>query len=264
MGISKLLPDPMVQLTLAGLSILGAISFIVVVDVMKGVFTRRFSLDTKLVLLGTLLLLAGGFGVILLTEWNAPETLGNLPAEQKLLSAFFHSATARTAGLATTNLAAFAYPTLLVLMALMFIGGASGSTAGGIKMNTFALLGAVTWSFIRGRTRISVLGSPVHEDQVYRALAIVFVSSLMIFASIILLSITEGPDLLVQLFEAISAFSTTGFSIGDTASYSETGKLIIAFTMFVGRIGPLTLAFALSQRSRPSRQTYTQEAINLG
>ncbi|MBI4298858.1 MAG: hypothetical protein HY666_03770 [Chloroflexi bacterium] len=264
MGLGNPLPDPVVQLTLAGLSILGAISFIVIVDMVKGVFARRLSLDTKLVLIATVLLLGGGFGAILLTEWNSPGTLGNLPPDQKLLSAFLHSATARTAGLATANLSAFAYPTLLVLMALMFIGGASGSTAGGIKVNTFALLGAVTWSFIRGRTRISVLGSTVHEDQVYRALAIVFVSTLVIFAAIILLSITEGADLLVQLFEAISAFSTTGFSIGDTANSSTAGKLIIAFVMFAGRVGPLTVAFALSLRSRPSRQTYTQEAINLG
>ncbi|MBI4337683.1 MAG: Trk family potassium uptake protein [Chloroflexi bacterium] len=256
--------DPSVQLTLAGLSLLGGLSFLMIVDLVRGVFRQPLALDTKLVLVATTALLAVGAGVILLSEARNPQTLAPLAWPQKFLSAFFHSATARTAGLSTADLAAFAPGAQLLLVALMFIGGASGSTAGGVKVNTFALLAAVTWSFVRGSRQVTVMGRPVHEEQVYRALAIGFVSMLLVFLVTVLLSVTEGPNLLGQLFEAVSAFSTTGFSLGLTPDLSTAGKLLIIFTMFVGRVGPLTLAFALAQRRRPSREMYVQEAINLG
>lgn len=264
MDMGKHLPDTWVQLTLAGLSLLGATSFIIIVDLVRGMFMRPLALDTKLVLLASALLLAGGTAVILLTEGGNPQSLGTLPFPQKLLSAFFHATTARTTGLTTTDLSTFSSFALLIIVALMLIGGASGSTAGGIKVNTFALLAAVTWSFVRGRKEVSVLGRTVNEEQVYRALAIAFLSVLLVFAITLSLSLTEGSTLLAQFFETVSAFSTTGFSLGITPTLSTAGKLLIIFAMFVGRVGPLTIAFALSQRHRPSRQIYAHEAINLG
>lgn len=264
MDMGQRLPEVWVQLILGGLSLLGAISFIVVVDLVRGVFLRPLALDTKLVFITSALLLAVGTGTLMLAEADNLQSLGGLPFPQRVVSAFFHSAAARTSGLATANLAAFSQVTVLVLVALMFIGGASGSTAGGVKVNTFALLAAVTWSFVRGRKQVSVLGRTVHEEQVYRALAIAFLSLMLVFIVTLVLSLIEGPALLAQLFEVVSAFSTTGFSLGITPTLSPAGKLLIAFTMFVGRVGPLTIAFALSQRHRPSRQVYAQEAINLG
>lgn len=264
MNISNSLPDVWVQLVLAGLSLLGATSFIMIVDLIRGMFRHSLALDTRLVLVSSVLLLAVGAGAILLTEWYNTQTLGDLPFSQKLISAFFHSTTARTTGLATTNVAAFSEFTILLIVALMFIGGGSGSTAGGIKVNTFALLSAVTWSFIRGRKQVTALGRPVHEEQVYRALAVTFLSLMFVFAVTLLLSLTEGQNLLAELFETVSAFTTTGFSLGLTSALSSAGKLLIIFAMFVGRVGPVTIAFALSQRHRPSREVYAEEAINLG
>lgn len=263
LGLTQQLPDTSIQLVLAGLSLLGSLSFMVIIDLMRKLFGRQLALDTRIVLVASAWLLAGGMAIILLTEANNPQTLGPLPFPQKLLSAFFHSVSARTTGLATVNLAALAQPTLLFAIALMFIGGASGSTAGGVKVNTFALLVGVTWGFVRGQRHVSVLGVSIHEEQVHRALAIAFLSIALVFMITLLLSVTEGPSLLAQLFETVSAFSTTGFSLGITPTLSPAGKLLIMLTMFAGRVGPVTLAFALSLR-RPSYHTYTEEAVNLG
>ncbi|MBI2865804.1 MAG: Trk family potassium uptake protein [Chloroflexi bacterium] len=264
MDMANHLPDSLVQLTLLGLSVLGAISFIVIVDLLGVPFRRPMALDTRLVLLASSVLLVVGAAAILLAEASNPQSLGNLPLPQRVLSALFHSASARTAGLSTLDLSLLAPSTLLLLIALMFVGGASGSTAGGIKVNTLALLAGVTWSFVKGNEKTTVLGKEVREGQVYRALAIAFLSLILVFAVTFLIGITEGPDLLAQFFETVSAFSTTGFSLGITPTLSTAGKLLIIFTMFAGRVGPLTLAFALAQRQRSRRQAYTEEAINLG
>ncbi|MBI2165349.1 MAG: hypothetical protein HYU29_02965 [Chloroflexi bacterium] len=264
MGMGSQQPATQTLLILGGLSFLGGISFIVVVDLARGLFRHPLSLDTKLVLLISVLLVAGGAGLILLTEWNSAQSLGAMSVDQKVLSAFFHSVSTRTAGLASVDISAFAQSTILLLAALMFIGGSSGSTAGGLKVNTLAILAAVTWSFVRGKREVTALGSIVHEEQVYRAMAIAFLSLAMVFVVTLLLGVIEGPGLLPQMFEAISAFSTTGLSLNTTPTLSPAGKLLIILTMFVGRVGPLTLAFALASRRRPTRQVYAEEAINLG
>ncbi len=264
MGMSQRLPDTSIQIILAVLSLLGALGFLVFIDIVRGIFRRPLALDTKVVLLTFVVLLIAGIGMILITEWGNIRTLGDMSISQKLVSAFFHSATARTTGMQTVDLSAFAQPTLLLLAALMFIGGASGSTGGGIKVNTFAVLIATTWSFVRGKKDVTAFGTVVQEEQVHRALAIAFISIIVVFAFTISLSVTEGRGLLDQIFETVSAFSTTGFTTGATATFSTAGKLIIILAMFIGRVGPLTLAFAISQRHKPTRETYTMEAINLG
>ncbi|MBI4329220.1 MAG: TrkH family potassium uptake protein, partial [Chloroflexi bacterium] len=266
-AIMDMTPSPfdwLVQLTLLGLIVAGGVSLFVVVDLIRGAFRLPLSLDTKLVLIASAVLLAGGAAAILLTESGGSGALAGMPLLQKVLSALFHSASARTAGLAMADLSAFAQPTQLLLVTIMFIGGSAGSTAGGVKVNSVALLVAATWSYVRGQTRLSVLRHPVHEEQVYRALAMVVLSLALVFVVTLLLGATEGPGLLPQLFEAVSAFSTTGFSLGITPTLSPLGKLLIVLTMLIGRIGPLALAFALSQRHRASQHRYVQEAVNLG
>ncbi len=263
MGLSAQVPEPRVQLAVIGLVLLGAIGFIVVFDLLKGLFGHPLSLDTRLVLIVSAALVVGGAAIILLTEGDNPGSLGPLSMPQKMLSALFYSVSGRTAGLAMVGFTAFLNSTMLLLIALMFIGGAAGSTAGGIKVNTLAILAGVTWSFVRGGQHVSVLGKTVHEEQVYRALAITFLSLMLVFGITLALSATEGGNLLAELFEVVSAFSTTGYTMGLTPTLSPVGKLLIIFTMFAGRVGPLALAFALARRS-PSRHSYTEEAINLG
>lgn len=264
MGMTTNIPPSSVQLVIGGLSLLGSLSFIIFVDLARRPFRQSLLIDTKMVLIGSVALLLIGMAAVLVTEFNNEATLGPLSFDQKVVSAFLHSTSARTTGLATANLAAFAQSTVLVLIALMFIGGASGSSAGGIKVNTFALLCAVTWSFVRGKRHTTLWGTRIHEEQAYRALAIVFLAALFVFFVTVMLSVTEEKGLLAEFFEAVSAFSTTGYSLGITSALSDAGKLLIAFAMFVGRVGPVTLAFALSMRSRPTSRAYAEEAINLG
>lgn len=263
LGMSANVPPASAQLLLAGLSLLGSFSFIVVLDLARGLFFRPLSLDTKLVLAGSAILLAIGITAILLTEYYNPATLGPLSLRDKVLAAFSHATWARTAGLATANVGAFAYPTLLLLLALMFIGGSAGSTTGGVKVNSFAILIAAISSFVRGNKHVTAFGTQIHEEQVYRALAMLFVSGMLVFGTTVALSAIEGSNLFALLFEAVSAFSTTGFSMGITPDLSPAGKLLISFAMFAGRVGPVTLIFALSLH-RPSQHLYTEEAVNLG
>ena len=267
MGMDRNMPSTLVQLTLTGLTILGGLGFIVFLDLPRGIFRRSLALDTKMVLAGTAALILVGMVAILATESSNSQTLGPLALPQKVVSALFHSVSARTSGMATANLGLFVNATLLLIIALMFIGGASGSTAGGIKVNTFVLLLGVTRSFIRGKAHPSLFGVKIGEEHVNRALAIAFLSALLIFAVTMALSMTEGTEgqsLLPLLFETVSAFSTTGLSMGITSNLTAAGKLLIVFVMFAGKVGPVTLAFALSQRQRPSYHAYAEEAVNLG
>ncbi|MBI2853838.1 MAG: Trk family potassium uptake protein [Chloroflexi bacterium] len=264
-GLDQQLPDMEVQLSLVGLSLLGSLSFLVLVDLLRSVGRRVVALDTKLVLLASFLLLTMGTAVILAAEANNPQTLGPLPMQQKLLSAFFHSVSARTTGLSTARVAAFSLPAITVILLLMFIGGSAGSTSGGVKVNSFALILGVVWSTLRGGGRLKVLGTEVELHYVQRALAVVSVSLMLVFGVMVALVATQQQaSLLSILFETVSAFSTTGFSLGLTPELTPVGRALIILTMFAGRVGPLTLAFALSLRHQPTRYMYAEEAINLG
>lgn len=256
--------DSVVNLVLTGLVVLGGISFIAMVEIVQVRSFSRLGLDTKLVLTASAWLLGLGILAILWGEFSNPQSLGPLPFIQKLQAALFYSANARTAGLGTLDLGKFAVPTLLFTVFLMFVGGSSGSTAGGIKINTFGLLAAATRSAIRGDKEVELLGSRAHHEQVNRAIAITFLSLILVSAITFVLTITDSFPVLNLVFEAVSAFSTTGFSTGITPDLSVSGKLIIVLTMFAGRVGPLTLAFALAHRAHLTRYSYTQEAINLG
>lgn len=256
--------DAWVVLVTAALVFLGGISFLVVEDMLKTRSLARLSLDSKLVLSTTILLLAFGAIVILLAEFNDPDTLGVLSLPQKLLNAFFQSVTARTAGFSTINMANVADYALFFTMLLMFIGGASGSTAGGIKVNTFGMLMATIWSTIRGREHAGAFGREFTTQQIHRALTVVTLSLGLLAIVVFFLTITEEFKFLDLLFETVSAFGTVGLSTGITPDLSTAGRFIIAATMFVGRLGPLALALSLIQRQQPSTYRYPQEMVRIG
>ena len=256
--------DVWVLLVTAVLIILGGISFLAFADIIKIRNLSRISLDTKLVVYTTVALLALGMVVILLTEYNDPDTLGIMSIPEKLLNSFFQSVTARTAGFNTIDMANVADYALFFTMILMFIGGASGSTAGGIKVNTFGMVIATMWSSIRGREHVGAFGREFTTQQIYRALTIIMLSLGLIAVIVFLLTITEDFRFLNLLFETVSAFGTVGLTTGITPSLSIAGRLIIALTMFMGRLGPLALALYLLQRQRPTTYRYPQEVIRIG
>jgi trk system potassium uptake protein TrkH len=256
--------DTTVILTTAGLIILGGISFVVVADMGRMRRFGRLSVDSKIVLVTTLGLLVVGTVVILLTEYSNADTLGPLSFPYKLLNAFFHSVTPRTAGFSSINIGSMATYSQFFTILLMFVGGAAGSTAGGIKVNTFGMLVATIWSTIRGKEHAGAFGREFANQQIHRALALVMLALTLIFIVVFVLTVTEKFGFLNLLFETVSAFGTVGLSTGITPDLSVAGRLIITAVMFIGRLGPLILVLSLTQGQKPSEYRYPQDEVRIG
>jgi trk system potassium uptake protein TrkH len=255
--------NPLVLLTIATLFILGALSYTTVQDVIQRRRFARLALDSKLVLTTTLGLLIAGTALLLFTERVNADTLGAMDVGPRLLNAFFLSAT-RTAGFSTVDIGKLTDDGLLVLIALMFIGGSAGSTAGGIKVQTFSILFFAIVAAIRGVNEVQAFRRRVPMNQVLRAIAIALLGVAWAFAISFALNITERSVALRSVFEAVSAFSTVGLSTGITPETSSWGRVVLIVAMFTGRLGPLTLALALAARERPARYHWPEETIKLG
>ena len=263
-SLTPFVDDWIVLLTIGTLLTAGGLGFAIVGDAIGRRRWGRMALETKLVLLTTGSLLIGGAALIGFTEWSNAATLGALPAEQRLLNAFFESATLRTAGFTALDTGAFAEATLFVVMALMFIGGASGSTAGGIKVNTFSVLLIAIASTVRGQPSAQAFGRRIQHAIVYRALAVALLSVAFVFAIGLGLTLTTDATFVQTLFEAVSAFGTVGATTGITPDLSDPARLITSFAMFVGRLGPLTLVLALAARARPMPYRPAVESVRIG
>lgn len=251
-------------LAVAILVILGGISYTLLADVARFRRFRRLTVDSRIVLVSTGVLLAAGVIFVLIAEAGNPGTLGPLSWPHKVSNAFFHSVVPRTAGFNSLNIASLMQPTLFFTMILMFVGGASGSTAGGIKVNTVGVLIAATVSTLRGRPHAEVFGRELVEEQLRRALLLVALGLGVVFGVAFALSLVDNHTFEQQLFETFSAFGTVGLSMDVTSTLSAVGQLLIIVTMFVGRLGPLTLALSLAQRRQVVRYRYAQEAVKIG
>jgi trk system potassium uptake protein len=256
--------DYLVLLTTAGLIILGGISFIVMYNIFQARGLHHSSVDTKLVLLVTLILLTVGSVLVLVTEYNNPQTLGSLPLPLKVLNAFFQSVTARTAGFNSIDTGSLTIFALFFVIILMFIGGASGSTAGGIKVNTFGLIISTIWNTLRGKEHPGAFGREFQLEQIFRAMTLLVISLGLIAVVFFALTITEHFSSFRILFETVSAFGTVGLTTGITPLLSLAGKLIIVMTMFIGRLGPLTLIMALSRGQQKSLFRYPKDSVRIG
>ena len=265
-GFQSMIPfagDPIVLSTLAVLFILGALGYGIVGDVLYRRRWTRLALETKVVLLASFALLGGGTIAILLLEWSNAATLGQLPPAERALNAAFMSAT-RTAGFASVPTGAMLEPTLVVLAAMMFIGGASGSTAGGIKVTTFSVLLIAIVSTIRGDPSATALGRRVPHAIVYRALAIALLAIAFVFTIVLALHLTTDLSFVPLAFEAISAFGTVGLSTGITPELPPAALVVLTGAMLAGRLGPLTLVLALAARARPAPYRPAVETISIG
>jgi trk system potassium uptake protein TrkH len=247
-SLTSFVADPTVNLVIMILIILGGIGFSVLVEVWKTPKFSRFSLHTKLVLITTgLLLLIGALGYFVF-EYNNPKTLGSLTLSGKIWASLFASTTARTAGYATIDYGAITDTSKFWTVILMFIGASPGSTGGGIKTVTTASILLYVWSVISGRESTVVFRRQIAIRTIYKALAIAVISAMLIVFVTMILTITEHKEFLRLLFETTSAFGTVGLSTNLTPELSITGRAIITCMMFIGRVGPLTLAIALAQR----------------
>ncbi|MDY6833411.1 MAG: potassium transporter TrkG [Chloroflexota bacterium] len=255
--------DALVLLVTSALVILGSISFIVFSDVVRVRRFVRLTLDTQMVLITTVALLAVGMIVILITEFSNDETIGGMLLHEKLVNAFFLSCM-RTAGFSSINMGSVANYALFFIVLLMFIGGAAGSAAGGIKVNTFGMLIATTWSSIRGIEHAGAFGREFKPQQINQALALVMLSIGFAGLVVLVLTMIEDFPFINLLFETVSACGTVGFSTGITPELSTLGKLIVVVTMFIGRLGPLALALSFIQRQRTTTYRHPQDMVRIG
>ncbi len=257
-----------VNLVVAALVQCGALGFIVFDDVRRCRAWRKLPLDTKLVLLGNAALLVGAAAWFLAAEWGG--ALVAFPVADKALAAMFQSVAARSGGFATVDWAAVAPVTQFVWLLVMLVGGASGSTAGGVRLTTAAVLVVAVLAAFRGRIEPHVFGRRLSLALVMRAMAVVAAFILFHFVASIALALTEnefgGRDLPFGsiMFEAMSALATVGLSAGLTPTLTDAGKLILCLAMFVGRLGPLTLAYALQRRQHAVRYRFPEEPVRIG
>jgi trk system potassium uptake protein TrkH len=242
--------DPLFLIVTAVLIIFGGFGMLLLMDLISKRRWRALTLSTRLVLLASVALLLFGFVSIFVFEYNNPATLGGMTIQDKATNAFFHSADTRTAGFTSISMTESNEETQFAKIALMYIGGATGSTAGGIKITTFVVLVLATFVAIRGYEHISIFGRRIGHRIVYRALSVAALFALVIFVATFILIITEPFQFRQVLFEVVSALSNVGLTLGITPDLSVAGKITIAVLMFIGRLGPLTLAYTLAQRSR--------------
>ncbi|PEA53840.1 Trk family potassium uptake protein [Bacillus pseudomycoides] len=264
-SLTAYVEDPIVTLVVCALITLGGIGFIVMNEVYEYRQIRRLSLHTKVVLFASSLLVVGGTILIFLLEFHNPKTLQPLSMFGKFLASLFQAITPRTAGANTLNISDLHHSTLFLIIVLMYIGASPGSTGGGIKTTTFAtLLGAVR-SQIKGKEDVIFFRKRIAYDTIYKSLTVMLAGLFIVIIAAMLLTITEpGKDFLMILFEATSAFGTVGLSMGLTPELSPLGKIIITLTMFAGRVGPLTIAFAVTLRRNSDPFSYPKGKIMIG
>lgn len=255
--------NPLINAVISMLFISGGIGFVVVADIIGKRRFRDYSLHTKLMLTGTLVINLIAMLILLLLEHGNPATLGGLPDwGAKLWAAWFQAVTPRSAGFNTIDIGALLPSSAFLIMGLMFIGGGSGSTASGIKLSTFIVLLLATRAFLREQKPV-VFGRSIAQELILKSLAITIISLFCVITGVFLLAAIEPLPFLDIAFEAVSAYSTVGLSRGITSQLSEAGQALLMLLMLMGRVGPLTLAFTLSN-VRGERVQYPAAQVNVG
>ncbi|MDF2653314.1 MAG: Ktr system potassium transporter [Paenibacillus sp.] len=266
-SLSRYVGDPLINIVIPLLFIMGGLGFTVILDLWKNRSWRKLSLHSKIVLSTSAILCAGGFLVITTIESFNPDTFGALTGSEKMWAGFFQGVVTRTAGFNTIDIASMMTASQFFMIFLMFIGASSGSTGGGIKTTTFVVLLLTLISIVTGKRDVQIMHRRIPQSIIMRALAVMVISVGVVIAATFLLTLTEHSlqkDFMEVLFEVTSAFGTVGLSMGLTPELSALGKLIIILTMFIGRLGPLTLAFALSQKQSREKFRYLEEKVLIG
>ncbi|WP_229872388.1 TrkH family potassium uptake protein [Promicromonospora soli] len=243
--------DPWICVPIAVATIVGGLGLPVILEVLRerrG--PRHWSLHSKITLLMTVLLLVGGTGFFLVTEWDNTATMGALSTADRVLASFIHAANARTAGFNSVDTGAMHTESWLGTVILMFIGGGSAGTAGGIKVTTFAVLGVVIWSELRGDPDATLFDRRISPATQREALTVALLAVAIVVLPTLWITALSPFTVDEILFEVASAFTTTGLSTGITASLAWYHQLALVVLMFIGRLGPVTLGTALALRAR--------------
>ena len=260
-SLTRYATDPLVNLVVPLEIIIGGLGFTVLAD--PGLCRGKAALHTRITLTATAALLIGGTALFWLMEAHNPRTLAGHTVQGQMWIAWALSVMPRTAGFNTVDMAALTDASTLLTLLLMFIGGGTGSTAGGVKVSTVMILLAATRAVLKQRAEPVLLGRQLTHDTVYRAFAILSVAGATLLAALALLMFTQRLPFVDVLFEAVSAFGTVGVSRGITAQLDVTGQIIIMALMFIGRVGPLTLAYTLAT-ARTSRVQYPAAEVYVG
>lgn len=266
--------DPIISLTISFTIILGGIGFAVMYDTVhkikieacnalkKKKTTFFLPLNTQIVLAMTAGALFISFAAFYLLEHT--HAMKDFSLREQYLGAFFQAVTLRTAGFSTVSFASLTNATLLMMIFVMFVGGASGSTAGGIKLNTVAVVFAFFRSFLKNDRTVVIKKMSIPDEQVKKAFLIFGFGLSIVSAAVFILTVTESLPFLPMAFETVSAFATVGLSTGITAQFSVAGKLILIFLMFIGRVGPLTILTAAGKKEHNDTVEYPYGAISIG
>lgn len=266
-SLTEYAANPFILIVTSMLIIIGGLGFFVIEDIAsmrKG--PRTLSFHTKLVLSTTLALIFFGALIIFIFEYNNPQTLGPLSLRDKIVESFFNSVTPRTAGFNSLNMLSLTSISALTIIILMFVGGSPGSTAGGIKTTTISVLLITLYCWIRGKDNIEVFHRRIGFNNLKKSITITTITVLLILFDIFILSYTENGTLRQIAFEVFSAFGTVGLTMNFTPELSAIGKIIIITAMYIGRLGPLTIALALSKESTNAdgKYQYPEGDILLG
>lgn len=275
-SLENYITHPWINIVTMFLIIMGGLGFIVWMDLLELVRTRirrhvsyhtlfqRLRLHTKLVLITTLGLILGGALAIFILEYDNPGTIGNLSLPGKLLASLFQSVTTRTAGFQTFSQKALRPGTMMICIFLMFIGGSSIGTAGGVKTTTIAVLILSTWATIKGNGRVVVFHKHIRGRIIKKALAVIMVSMLVLFSLTVLLYQVEKGSMSDIAYETTSAIATVGLTRNLTPSLHTAGKAIIILMMYLGRIGPISMAIIFGSHGSRSLAEYPEEEITVG
>lgn len=263
-SIESFVTDPVVNFTIMALVIIGGIGFVVTQELIRERNFNRISVHGKLALTVSGILIVFGTLILLLIEFNNDATIANLSFGGKTLASLFQSVITRTAGFNSVNISSIRDSSVIIMIILMFIGGSPGSTAGGLKTTTFGVLVASMISTIRGEDDVVIFKKKINTRIIQKALALVMISISIIMVISFMLTITEEFAYINVLFEVVSAYGTVGLSTGITSYLSDFGKLIITFTMYAGRVGPLTMAFAFGRKRHNTKLDYPEANINVG
>ncbi len=257
--------DPVIMYTVMALIVTGGIGFFVFYDVLYCIRNRKegnakLSFHTRIVLTFTAILLAFGFVSFFIFEYSNPNTIADMPLDEKLTASLFQSVTARTAGFASVDIAGMRPLTKVIMMLLMFIGAGSGSTGGGVKITTFSVIVLSIKSVLKGNDETTAFSYRLDHKTVTKSMTIVFLGFSVVFlVSCFLFADCPEANPVNVFFEAVSAFATVGLTAGITAQCSPVGLVALITAMFIGRVGPVGFVLTLSSKRRESNDTVMPE-----
>ncbi|TYR81296.1 Ktr system potassium transporter B [Priestia megaterium] len=257
--------DPIINITISLLFIIGGLGFTVLADMWVKKSYKKLSLHSKIMIVSTFVINILAMLLIFFLEYGNAKTLGALSLGDKLWASYFQAVTTRTAGFNSVDIASLDESTIFLMILLMFVGAGSASTGGGIKLTTFVVIIFAVLSFLRGREDSVLFQRRLNPIYVFKALAISMISVMFVFFATFVLNIFESERIpFIQImFEVVSAFGTVGLSMGATPELSYFGRIIIIFIMFLGKLGPLTLMFSLAKPKREAIR-YPNEDILIG